>query len=83
MASVAHAWVTLDTPPQGLRGRHWLLSIDAMAAESAESTAEAMRYIKHRFDERVSSSYYLILSLLTISYYLILSYLISYYYSSS
>ena len=51
---IAHACVTLDTPPQGLRGRHWLLSIDAMAAESAESTAEAMRYKKHRFDERGS-----------------------------
>ena len=48
MASVAYALMTLGTPLQGLLGRHWLLSIDAMAAESA---AESEGYMKHRFDE--------------------------------
>ena len=34
MALVAYSLMTLGTPLQGLLGRHWLLSIDAMAAES-------------------------------------------------
>ena len=62
MASVAYSLMTLGTPLQGLLGSHWLLSIDATAAEFA---APDEGHIKHRFDEGGILSYLIYVYILT------------------